>query len=202
MQYKTFFISDYCSAGCIHCPSGGSNQTIKFECQKTNLSSFINQLSDNDIALITGGEPLEASDLFHVCEIFNNNGIYFRIATGGFIDLSKFNNILRSDMFAALSMGTDILIRSRNQNSNYNFIWDKNAKYLVQNNISHSVTIYYDGDNNIIDELKDHLVLLKPKFIMILIDEQFIYKIARKIFEKKLIKILGNLPILYSHTKE
>jgi organic radical activating enzyme len=82
------------------------------------------------LTVISGGEPFEHPQIFEILRRLSNQSNYFRIATGGFIDLTPWIDILKSLSYKkgtlqGISMGTDVL-STRVRHSRWVPTWRKN----------------------------------------------------------------------------
>ncbi|MDW2114272.1 hypothetical protein R7035_12185 [Vibrio sp. 1731] len=164
MSLKTVYVNSGCNAKCYHCPYGSAPSLLT-----ENASNEISNSSEG-IILFSGGEPLELKfneikDLINDCL---KNYKIFRIATGGHIPLNYIaRNLASIPLFSGFSIGTDVIIKSRNNNfAKYSLIWSENINILDDLNINYSITISLSKDIGE-DFFLSYISIGSPDFIMI-----------------------------------
>lgn len=139
LEMYPLLISSSCQAKCLHCPYGKEDKH-----NERSLKSLFHEIDITNPRplLITGGEPFECRHLFPVILKLENNQRLYRIASGGHIPMKPFLSSLQVTKFlSGISLGTDVLISSRNPKQNFLLIWHNNLKLIKQHKISYSITI-------------------------------------------------------------
>ncbi|MGA8164279.1 MAG: radical SAM protein [Waddliaceae bacterium] len=147
---STVMITTQCSAGCQHCPYSNPQLKKLFLNVKTVKQLVDENSKGKTLTVLSGGELFEHPKIKEILEELINSTGPFRIASGGFVDLSPWINQLRtlSDTKRSLqgiSMGTDIL-SSRVNHSNWVPTWVNNIQLLSQSQISYSLTLSLPND--------------------------------------------------------
>lgn len=142
---------------CSHCPYANS--------KKNNNEDFNFIAESETIYILSGGEPFESLQTLkkYIQEICNK-GSYFRIATGGHIQLRyMYMFLLNMSGFLGINFGTDILLRSNNKTAQKN--WEYNWKLFSKLNSTWlTITLGKDVDmGKVIKILKN----TSPKLVMI-----------------------------------
>lgn len=152
-----------CTANCSHC-SFSKNPISIYE----NLKKIAT--NPDDYVILSGGEPLELDNgtLKLYTQSCKENNKFYRIATGGHIDLLSIDpEIYRNDYFTGFSMGTDIILDQLNKSYRINYcIWKKNIFVLSKFIIAYSLTITYKP-NLELKPLLNFTETLNPEFILI-----------------------------------
>lgn len=104
----------------------------------------MSQLSGS-LTILSGGEPFEHPEIAEILDTLGCQANPFRIATGGFIDLSPWIDQLCSlsrlrGPLEGISMGTDIL-SSRVDHSKWVSTWINNLQLFAKFQIPYSLTI-------------------------------------------------------------
>lgn len=138
-------ITDYCSARCMHCPFSPDKKTN--EVSINDISKILNQ-SNQPVTIISGGEPFEHKDFKEVILLVDSfNKSIFRIATGGHIPIKSYSTTLSNlGQFTGISLGTDIMLNSRNTNKELKNIWISNLEFLKEAHIPYSITFTLGSD--------------------------------------------------------
>lgn len=164
--YNLIICNNFCKAGCYHCPYSKDGMVSLDEITSVHYIFDI----DSDLVILSGGEPfeLEYSALhkyISMCVICKK---YFRIATGGHINIKPYLGLLKSILFfSGLQFGTDVISRTRNINAeSYKDIWKANINDCEQNSIDYSITITLSKDFDLEDVLVQIQTLL-PSFILL-----------------------------------
>ena len=150
-------ITETCSMDCSHCPYANS--------KKNNNEDFNFIAESETIYILSGGEPFESLQTLkkYIQEICNK-GSYFRIATGGHIQLRyMYMFLLNMSGFLGINFVTDILLRSNNNTAQKN--WEYNWKLFSKLNSTWlTITLGKDVDmGKVIKILKN----TSPKLVMI-----------------------------------
>lgn len=102
------------------------------------------------MVLLSGGEPFELEREKFISYIFQCviHRKYFRLATGGHVDLSPHLSWLQSNIyFHGIQIGTDVIADGRDsQAADYYKVWRKNIKLLHQAKIWYALTITLSRD--------------------------------------------------------
>lgn len=189
-------VTEKCSARCTHCPySYGKDIDIDVLLKK------IDSIQDEFI-IVTGGEPLEHRNIHRLIFMLSNSGKKFRLCTGGHIILTKIMPFLFDlSGFSGISLGTDILIPSRNTNVVLKKNWLKNIEIMNDWRVNYSLTITIDSSVNF-DYMFYALTESKinPDFIMI---NDFCGKLESMCFRNLMLhnieNIYPNVEILYGY---
>lgn len=176
---NTILLTTSCSGGCAHCPFSNPNMEKLFLSPK-QIQQIINR-SNINLTVLSGGEPFEHPDISEILIFLSEKLTPFRIATGGFVNLSPWIDQLkylyhRKGSFKGMSMGTDVLSR-RVHHSRWIPNWKRNIQLLSESGIPYSLTLTLGYDLEFI-----HLNLLewsnkfesKPEFIYLRYEEEIL----------------------------
>lgn len=134
---RPLVITTQCSASCDHClfaNGAGAGQFISVQ----KVAQICAQ-AEQDVFVLTGGEPLDHPRLDQIVEVMEQSGRYFRIATGGHRPVATIlSQLKKSPHCLGLSMGTDILAHGDSQAV---VNWWTNIYQLVRQNYPFSLTI-------------------------------------------------------------
>ena len=170
MKYKLFLTTTECSARCAHCRFSGNIETDMSNSALTRLQLELDR-NDKCVYLLSGGEPTDSDNLIPVVELLESKGVFFRIATAGFNDLSAYEFIWRMKFFTGVSVSTDVIRAERDEkNINHVSVWKKNIEYLKTNHISYSVTITLLKQECLDEASLNILRLVNPDFFHIIVD--------------------------------
>jgi hypothetical protein len=102
------------------------------------------------LTVLSGGEPFEHPQITEILTEMAKQPHPFRIATGGFVDLSPWIEklltlSLASGALDGVSMGTDVL-SSRVDHSQWVQIWKENIRLLSKFQIPYSLTLTLGGN--------------------------------------------------------
>jgi len=102
------------------------------------------------LAVLSGGEPFEHPEISEILKNLSKQTIPFRIATGGFVDLTPWINKLKflsrpTGTLQGISMGTDVL-SSRVNHSKWAPIWKNNIRLFFESQIPYSLTFSIGPD--------------------------------------------------------
>lgn len=155
-----------CSANCRHCPYGKQDSLPR---PHSEVIKDIN-LAQDELIILSGGEPLELQEnsLQRYVQAICLLRKYFRIATGGFVCLSRYDRWLDPlPWFHGFQIGTDVLFESRNSSFDYfSTLWEENIDYLNENMRPYSITITLGPDVSV-EDISDKLVKTHPQFVML-----------------------------------
>lgn len=166
MQDNLIICNNTCNANCVHCPFSTSSKDV------SSLSNFVFDiyLIESELIILSGGEPFELPFILFakyvaMCVACRK---YFRIATGGHVDVKPYLHYLKKNpFFTGLQLGTDVISQVRNSfYKKHVYTWLQNIEYLKQNNLSYNLTITLSKDFN----LKEILNIIKhtvPSFILV-----------------------------------
>lgn len=194
-------ITTKCSAGCSHCPFADP----EMERLDLPLNAILRILreSNKPLTVISGGEPFEYPFITEILSMSIQYSSSFRIATGGFIDLSPWIEALQSlyhstNFFQGISMGTDIL-SARVNHDRWVPIWRKNINLLAQVRIPYSLTFTVGCDNMSANDFniwdwKEHFESL-PAFIYLRYSEEE----KKQNMIHKIKNVFSDVPILEDH---
>lgn len=194
---NTIMLTTKCSAKCNHCPF--SNPRIEHLFLDVERLQTILSQSEAKLTILSGGEPFEHTEISKILTTLSLQKIPFRIATGGFVDLTPWIDVLKllSNSFNCLegiSMGTDVL-SSRVNHSRWVPIWVNNIQLFFRFKISYSLTFTLETDVDFFrfDLWKwSNFFKDKPKFIYLRYPEE----VLLKDWIKKINKTFGNIPII------
>lgn len=192
-------ITTQCSGGCSHCLFASP------ELKRLNLdSSKVIELAhktSSGMVIISGGEPFQHPEISKILADFRDSGLMFRVATGGFVDLSAWLEILsllfREKRLQGISVGTDV-ISSRVISGKWDEIWKHNIHLLSINNIPFSFTLTIDYAFNFERSAFFEWISQKkysPTFIYLRYQSECL---ANK-WMKMIKEVLPNVPILPEH---
>lgn len=183
MCIKTILLTTKCSGGCTHCPFSNpqlEHLFLSLDAVKSILENF-----SGTLVVISGGEPFEHPQLAEVLSLSEARSLPFRIATGGFIDLTSWTMTLKNLKFLqGISMGTDVL-SSRLCHSNWAPIWFNNIKLFDSLQIPYSITF----------TLSEELTFNHCNFFQLQLNPQFIYLRYSKIADLR--RWIGHLEELF-----
>lgn len=162
IMIKMEIVSVVCSMDCYHCPYSIKNNRDEYIFIEPDHSF---KAQSGDIYILTGGEPFESPLLLQqfINEIIKRQAL-FRIATGGHVDLRSYYIELVSNVsFLGLNFGTDVLLRSKNNEAKK--MWQDNWKIFRQlQNTWLTITLSSDLSKisvyNILNKLKPRTVML------------------------------------------
>lgn len=145
---NTIMLTTKCSSGCMHCPF--SNPDLEKLFLTPTIVQRIMRQSPERLTVLSGGEPFEHPEISEILKKIGTESIPFRIATGGFVDLSPWINMLKflsrpPGALQGISMGTDVL-SSRINHSNWVPIWKNNIRLFFESQIPYSLTISIGSD--------------------------------------------------------
>jgi MoaA/NifB/PqqE/SkfB family radical SAM enzyme len=138
---QTVMITTRCSAGCSHCPFSAQGLE-KLSMPALTLKQILNPAL---LAVISGGEPFEHENAEEMLLSLTSYQGAFRIASGGFVPMKKFQEpltMLRREAigFQGISLGTDVLT-ARNNKAELKNVWAENVRFLKEIKVPYSITI-------------------------------------------------------------
>ncbi len=143
----TITLTTKCSGGCRHCPF--SMEGLPPLSMEPSVAVKMSKQSNSQLLIFSGGEPFEHPDILILLQSLSLERKSFRIATGGFVDLSCWVETLKHlHFFGALqgiSIGTDV-ISSRVNDARWVLPWKRNIQLLIKAKISFSLTITVGND--------------------------------------------------------
>lgn len=172
MNESLFLVTNFCSANCNHCHISTSDKNNCLENENKIFNSLASFSKDKSFILLSGGEPLEVSYslLKKIVVFLENKNIFYKIATGGHVIIENLYYLFEDKkFFCGFSIGTDILIDSRNNNA-YEFkkIWNKNLDFLNLKKIPYSLTLTYDKSLSSFFYMNEQIFInCNPTFIML-----------------------------------
>ncbi len=145
---NTIMLTTKCSSGCRHCPFSNPNLEKLF-LTRSAVQKIASQLP-SVLTVLSGGEPFEHPEISDILRDLSKQTTPFRIATGGFVDLTPWINQLKliaspRRPLKGISMGTDVL-SSRVNHPNWVPIWKNNIRLLVEFQIPYSLTFSIGTD--------------------------------------------------------
>ena len=163
---KTIMITTQCNAKCSHCPfSIKGLPTLELQPEEI-LNIFKN--SKEELIVLSGGEPFLHSKIHQILRLLVEVKNPFRIATGGFIDLTSLVPMFSYiQSLKGISMGTDVLTSEHNLKG-FKKVWLNNLNVLEKFNIPYSLTITLSND---LDNYFEILNFIKSHKI----NSQFVY---------------------------
>lgn len=170
-----------CSAKCTHCPF--SNPNLKELHLPTEMALKAIDNSNHELFVLSGGEPFEYPDLTKLLLCLRGRKKLFRIATGGFIDLTPWIKTIKETLeCTGISIGTDVffersLFFSRDS-------WQKNVDLLNEHCIPYSITLTILNGQNLssFQEIKA-MKNLNPEFYYIRLPNENAKKYKTQISE-------------------
>ena len=143
---NTVMLTTKCSAGCVHCPF--SNPSLKHLFLSSEKIEIILNQSKSELIVFSGGEPFEHPEIASILTKLSSEAGLFRIATGGFIDLSQWFDQLKNLLkipcgFQGISFGTDV-VSSRVNDFKWVSIWKNNIIFCHRHKIPYSLTFTVD----------------------------------------------------------
>lgn len=112
----------------------------------SEITEILNQ-ETHHIVILSGGEPFEHPQISEILDQLLAHQIFFRIATGGFLNLNKWVEKLsffrKLGLLDGISLGSDVLT-SRVKNSKHSEIWKQNIDLFTKYQIPYSITITLD----------------------------------------------------------
>lgn len=172
MNEALFLVTNFCSANCNHCHISTSEKNNYLQNEKQIFNSLVSFSKNKSFILLSGGEPLEISiSLLKKIVIFlESKSIFYKIATGGHVTIENLYHLFENkSFFCGFSIGTDILIDSRNNNAHeLKKIWNKNLNFLNLKKIPYSLTLTYDKSLHSFFTMNEQIFInCNPTFVML-----------------------------------
>lgn len=147
---NTVMLTTKCSGACKHCPFSKLDLEKLF-LSRQKLQEMMSQASSR-LTILSGGEPFEHREISEILADMGKQTHPFRIATGGFVDLSLWIDELVSlsvprGPLEGISIGTDV-ISSRVDHSRWVPIWVDNIQLLSRSRVPYSLTLTIGNDLN------------------------------------------------------
>lgn len=163
---QTIAVTTKCSAGCNHCPFSDP-QISKLNLELNDLCSLITK-SKSPLLVLSGGEFFEYDQLESLFLYLEKSTKYYRIATGGHLDLkASICQLLSLPGLQGVSLGTDVILRQTSKVKIEN--WYRNLALFSKNKIPYSLTFTLLGND--LPNLEKQVMKLSKKAIK----PQFIY---------------------------
>lgn len=121
------------------------------------------------LVVLSGGEPFEYEHIKGLLQYLEITKQFFRIATGGHVDLEPFiESLKRSESLAGISVGTDVISHRSLESTSLERKWQKNINFLNESNLPYSLTF------TVLEDL-DGAVNLVAKTLALGAQPEFIY---------------------------
>ncbi|MDR1447513.1 MAG: hypothetical protein LBI63_00910 [Candidatus Ancillula sp.] len=155
-------LTNFCAVACPHFPYG-EGSILKSDLN-TSENFTLPDFKNGEVYILTGGEPFESKLLFPAIDKITKSQAYFRIATGGYINLRKFYiRLLNSESNLGINIGTDVILRLNNDH--YTKIWLEN--WRIFGKLKNTwLTITLDGDIDF-EKFMQLIEFTKPNTLML-----------------------------------
>lgn len=197
VEATTIMLTTKCSAKCKHCPfSNPKLEHLFLDSEK--VQNIVSQ-SVGKLTILSGGEPFEHAEISKILTGLSFQTNPFRIATGGFVDLTPWIEVLKvlsnsHGCLEGISMGTDVL-SSRVDHSQWVPMWENNIRLFFQFKVPYSLTFTLDTDVDFFrfDLWKwSNFFQDTPKFIYLRYQQEALLNE----WVKKIKGTFGNIPII------